>query len=221
MTNSIKSIKHKKSTIISKGSDKPKSDKSTHYVSNAELYSAFVDWYGKIEEAKELGKPEPEMPVVISKSLVSIAQNLAKKSNWYHVSHLKDEMIGNAIENCIKCVKNFDIERTKNPFSYFTQTSYYAFLRTIDDEQELDYVKHKSMLLAMTRNGLHTSLDVSNLDEDLDIDTLDYNQESVDKFIKDYEERKFGVSLALDEGAGNAGRRRRIASKTEEDTGIF
>jgi len=213
------SIKHKKSTIISKGSDKPKSTKSTHYVSNVDLYEAFVKWYAEIDKSKIDGTPEPQMPSIIAKGIIDIAENLAKKANWMNVSHWKSEMIGNAIENCIRYAKNFDINKTKNPFSYFTQTCYYAFLRTIEDEQITDYVKHKSMLLSMATKGLHDGL--GELDEH-DVDTMEYNQNGVEKFIKDFEVKRFGQELALDEGAGNAGKRRRLLAKQEQNiTGFF
>lgn len=216
------SIKHKKSTIISSTSDKPKAPKTAHYVSNEELYSAYVTWYAKIEEATNNGLPEPPMPAAIGKGIIAIAENLAKKANWYNVQHWKAEMIGDAIENCLKCAKNFDINKTKNPFSYFTQTCYFSFLRTIELQQTEDYVKHKSMLLSMASNGLHNGLsDLDLNDPDIEIDTMEYNQMGVEKFIKDFEIRKFGQELALDEGAGNAGKRRRISSKANQETGFF
>jgi molybdenum cofactor biosynthesis enzyme MoaA len=38
---------------------------------------------------------------------------------------------------------NFDPEKSKNPFSYFTQIIYYAFLRRIEKEKKQAYIKLK------------------------------------------------------------------------------
>lgn len=46
----------------------------------------------------------------------------------------KDDMICDGVENCIQYIDNFDVERT-NPFAYFTQIVYYAFLRRIAKEK--------------------------------------------------------------------------------------
>jgi hypothetical protein len=43
---------------------------------------------------------------------------------------------------------NFDPSKSNNPFSYFTQIIYYAFLRRIQKEKKQSYVKYKSLELA-------------------------------------------------------------------------
>jgi len=52
-------------------------------------------------------------------------------------------MIGDAIENCVKVIDNFDPERSKNPFAYLTQIAYNAFIRRIQMEQKQQYIKGK------------------------------------------------------------------------------
>ena len=47
------------------------------------------------------------------------------------------------VENCVRYCKNFDPQKSKNPFSYFTQIVYYAFLRRIEREKKQTYVKYK------------------------------------------------------------------------------
>jgi hypothetical protein len=126
-------------------------------------------------------------------------------------------MIGAGIEDCCKGVKNFDITKSKNPFSYFTQTCFYAFLRTIEKEKKEDYVKHKMMLNAL-QNNLHIQVD----DEDaVDLESMEYNQKGIEDFIKDFEIKKFGEELALDETAGLAGKRRKISNKEPKEKGLF
>ena len=53
-----------------------------------------------------------------------------------------------AVENCLKAIENYNIEaatRTGNPnaFAYFTQISWYAFLRRIAKEKKQQEVKLK------------------------------------------------------------------------------
>lgn len=211
---------YKKSTIISVNSDKPKASKGKHYVSNADLYEEFVKWHEKIKEANEKGLPEPPIPNTIGLAFLQIATNLVKKHNWLGNQKWHEEMVGNAIEDSVRYARTFDINRTKNPFSFFTQTCYYAFLRTIYKEKRNDYVKHKSMLNAIMSNSEH----MEQLDDDIEIETLDYNQENIEKFIQDFEKKHFGSELALDETAGNAGKRRHIKAPkvvAEQPIGFF
>ena len=61
-------------------------------------------------------------------------------------------MIGDAIENCILYAHNFKKEG-KNPFAYFTQMMYYAFLRRIQKEKKQMYIKYKLVEQSPDFNG--------------------------------------------------------------------
>ena len=52
-------------------------------------------------------------------------------------------MIGDGIENCVQYIHNFDPEKSNNPFAYFTQIIYYAFLRRIQKEKKQLEIKTK------------------------------------------------------------------------------
>lgn len=223
----IKNKTHKKSTIISDSSDKPKSKESAHYVSNPKLYESIVSWYSAIDQSKLNNTPEPKMPDTVARGIIQICQNLAKKHNWLGNSKIKEEMIGDAIEDCLRRGKGFDIhhtnaegKQTKNPFSYFTQMAYYAFLRCIKDETFEDYVKHKSMLNALSNIDLSSML-MEGDEESSDVITMDYNQENIEGFVRGFEIKHFGEELSLDESAGNAGKRRKIPKQSTEDIGLF
>lgn len=205
-------MQHKKSTIISDGSDKPTSNKSKHYVSNPELHQEFLNWYEAIAKAEAEGREEPRCPEKIGMAFIQIATNLAKKANWLSNSKYKYEMVGDAIENCVRYAKNYDVTKTKNPFAYFTQTCYYAFLRRIRDEKKEDYVKHKSMINSIIFNELaeYVSEDDANM-----LETFDMNQDGVESFIKDFEEKHFGQKLDSDELGGLAGKTRKISGQTD------
>ena len=52
-------------------------------------------------------------------------------------------MISDGIENCVQYIHNFDPEKSKNPFAYFTQVIHYAFLRRIQKEKKQLEIKTK------------------------------------------------------------------------------
>jgi DNA-directed RNA polymerase specialized sigma24 family protein len=53
-------------------------------------------------------------------------------------------MIGDGIENCVSAVHNFDPSKSTNPFAYFTQIAWNAFIRRIQSEKKQSYIKHKN-----------------------------------------------------------------------------
>lgn len=111
-----------------------------HYVSNPVLYKAFVEWYGAIETAKLEDKPEPPIPPYIAESLYKICTRLAYSPNFFNYSY-REDMIGDAIVNVIKSVKNFNIEKGDNPFSFFTTIAKHAFIRRIKEEKSEAAIK--------------------------------------------------------------------------------
>ena len=74
---------------------------------------------------------------------MKIAEGLSHKPNFINYSY-RDEMISDGIENCLMYFANFDETKSKNPFAYFTQIIYYAFLRRIQKEKKQLYVKYKA-----------------------------------------------------------------------------
>ena len=55
----------------------------------------------------------------------------------------REDMISDGIENCVQYIHNFDPEKSKNPFAYFTQIIHYAFLRRIQKEKKQLDIKTK------------------------------------------------------------------------------
>jgi hypothetical protein len=108
--------------------------KSEHYVNNKEFYQALVEYNKKVDEAKSLGLPKPRITNYLGDCFLRIANHLAYKPNFVNYM-FKDDMICDGIENCVQYIHNFDINRT-NPFAYFTQIVYYAFLRRIAKEKK-------------------------------------------------------------------------------------
>jgi hypothetical protein len=115
--------------------------KSEHYVNNKDFYQALVEYNKKVNEAKEQGLPKPRITNYLGDCFLRIANHLAYKPNFVNYM-FKDDMICDGIENCVQYIHNFDIERT-NPFAYFTQIVYYAFLRRIAKEKKQLEIKSK------------------------------------------------------------------------------
>ena len=115
--------------------------KSEHYVNNKDFYQALVEYNKKVEEAKALGLPKPRITNYLGDCFLRIANHLAYKPNFVNYM-FKDDMICDGIENCVQYIHNFDTNRT-NPFAYFTQIVYYAFLRRIAKEKKQLEIKSK------------------------------------------------------------------------------
>ena len=118
-----------------------------HYVNNADFSQAVVDYVKLVNEAKENGKPQPIIPDYIAQCFLRIAEGLSHKHNFIRYTY-REEMVMDAVENCLKAIYNYNIEtatRTGKPnaFAYFTQITWYAFLRRITKEKKQQDIKLK------------------------------------------------------------------------------
>jgi len=115
---------------------------STHYVSNERLLKELKTYQQALRKAKRHDTDPPAIPDYIGECFIKIAERLSRKKNFYSYT-FREEMIGDAIENCIQYMNNFNPKKSTNPFAYFTQIIYYAFLRRILREKKHLYVKYK------------------------------------------------------------------------------
>ena len=118
------------------------SKKSTHYIDNEKFFEEMSAWKKMVIEAEDMGEKRPPVNNYIGKCFLDIAVHLSQKPNFTNYPY-KDEMISDAVENCLLYAHNFNPEKSKNPFSYFTQITYYAFLRRIEKEKKQQYIKFK------------------------------------------------------------------------------
>ena len=116
--------------------------KKQHYVDNKEFLAAMIEWKESIREAESEGDEIPPITEYIGECFYKIATHLSYRPNFINYTY-REEMIGDGIENCIQYAKNFDPEKSKNPFAYFTQIIYYAFLRRISKEKKQQSIKQK------------------------------------------------------------------------------
>ena len=131
---------------------KKEKDTSGHYVNNKEFFSAIKEWKVVVNDALESGEPKPPVTDYIGECFLKIAEHLSYRPNFINYAY-REEMVGDGIENCLMYATNFDPEKSDNPFSYFTQIIYYAFLRRIQKEKKQDYVKYRCFEV-MNDNGV-------------------------------------------------------------------
>jgi hypothetical protein len=125
--------------------DKP--NKRPHYVNNKEFSQAIVDYVTLVQEAQSAGKPTPVVPNYIGECFLKICEGLSNKINFNRYTY-REEMVMDAVENCLKAVTNYNIDTTTrtglpNAFAYFTQIAFYAFLRRIAKEKKQQDIKWK------------------------------------------------------------------------------
>ncbi len=131
---------------------------SEHYIDNKKFFEEIVSWKKQVKVAEEAGDLVPQITEYIGECFILIAERLSTRPNFINYS-FRDEMVGDAIENCLIAAKNFDPEKSSNPFSYFTQITYFAFLRRITREKKQDTIKYKLMEAADAKGELAAMLD--------------------------------------------------------------
>lgn len=115
-----------------------------HYVNNKDFTAAVAEYVGQINEAKAKDKTPPKMSEYIGECIYKIATRLSTRPNFINYTY-RDEMICDAIENCIQYLGNFNVEKSNNAFAYVTQICYYAFLRRIQKEKKQVYIKQQAI----------------------------------------------------------------------------
>jgi len=116
--------------------------RSSHYVDNKKFLQALIECRSLVEQAEKDGKPQPQVPNYIGECFIKIATHLSYKSNFINYT-FKDDMISDGIENCLTAVAKFDPSKSSNPFAYYTQIIYFAFIRRIQKEKKQQATKYK------------------------------------------------------------------------------
>ena len=113
-----------------------------HYVNNKEFTEAVAEHNEAVKLAESKGKTPPKMSNYIGECIYKIATRLSTRPNFINYTY-RDEMICDAIENCIQYIGNFNREKSDNAFAYVTQICYYAFLRRIQKQKKQLFVKQE------------------------------------------------------------------------------
>lgn len=162
---------------------------ANHYVNNAEMLAAVKQYKADIATARASGEEDPRIPEYIGECILKIATRLALKGNFINYSY-RDDMILDGIENCMHCINSFDPDKSSNPFSYFTQVIYFAFLRRIAKEKKQSYIRGK-----LIQETAFESFDLQDHDDDVDFKNaymafIQSHQNFDDSFVKKKEKKK-------------------------------
>jgi hypothetical protein len=156
-----------------------------HYIDNKTFYEAIKKYRESIQVAEQDNKPKPRVPNYIGECILLIANRLATKPNFINYSY-RDEMIADGIENCVMYIDNFDPDKSTNPFAYFTQIIYFAFLRRIQKEKKHLYIKHQVYKNSVVTDEMFYMQDGDDFDGQNMESFID--NEKMNDFIKSFEE---------------------------------
>ena len=168
-----------------------------NYINNAEFLEAVKDYKKLCLEAEDSGDDAPRIPNYIGECIFKISTRLASRPNFSGYTY-KDDMISDGLENAIQALGNFDPEKSSNPFAYFTQIIWYAFLRRIDKEKKQMYIKHK----VIENSVIHGTAVEKNDGDSGDAAFIDLNNDYMNNFVQNFEDTM---------------ERKKIAKKEKED----
>jgi hypothetical protein len=126
-----------------------------YYVNNKDFLEAITNYKIKVKQSRDKGTTKPRIPHYIGDCFLKIATHLSYKPNFVNYT-FRDDMISDGVENCVQYIDNFDPEKSKNPFAYFTQIIYYAFLRRIQKEKKQLDIKTKILERSGFDHVMHT-----------------------------------------------------------------
>jgi hypothetical protein len=176
---------------------------NNHYVDNKKLYNSIVEYKAHCNLAARKKQEKPQIPNYIGECIMKIAEGLSHRPNFINYS-FRDEMIADGIENCVSYFDNFDPSKSNNPFAYFTQIIYYAFLRRILKEKKHMYIKHKAMEESLLFDELMQQATEENsfsaVNFDIDPQSVEFikNFEDLLKEKKDKKKKKKGLEKFME-----------------------
>ena len=135
--------------------------KKVHYVNNKQFLEAIVERKQLLKEAEESDLPKPQVSNYLGECILKIANHLSYRPNFINYTY-RDEMISDGIENSLQYIDNFDPEKSKNPFAYFTQIIYFAFVRRITKEKKQQKIKDR----ILKRSNISDMIVVQDQDDD-------------------------------------------------------
>lgn len=183
-----------------------------HYVNNKDFLEAIIKMKEQAKEAEEKGLPKPIVSDYIGECILKIATHLSYKPNFINYSY-RDDMILDGVENCIQYIDNFNPDKSSNPFAYFTQIIYYAFLRRIAKEKKQSYIKGK-LIQDMPFEAFEVQEGDDSEYHNAYLDFMQNNHTFDDSFIERKKEKKKKKLTNLDDFIGDNN------EPSETDTGL-
>lgn len=161
------------------------SKKPEHYVDNQRFLSELKTYRVACLRAKDKKRDSPQMPEYIGECFLAIAKHLSFKPNFVNYT-FRDDMISDGVENCLVYVHNFDPEKSSNPFGYFTQIIYYAFIRRIQREKKHTYIRYKMIEQSVIAGGAHEAAPMGGSPVTVDSNLLKFD--NVKEFITKFDD---------------------------------
>ena len=115
---------------------------SNHYVDNEKFLAALIERKKQVANCDAEGKEHPQISDYIGKCVYDICNNSSFRPRFIKYSY-RQELVMDAVENCLLKINNFDPKKGENPFAYFTQIAFFAFFRRINTERKESYIKAK------------------------------------------------------------------------------
>ena len=113
-----------------------------HYVDNKKFLEEIIKYRQAVDDARASDCDKPVISRYLAECFLKIATHLSYRPNFINYM-FKEDMISDGVENCVQYIDNFDPTKSKNPFAYFTQIIYYAFLRRIAKEKRQMDIRDK------------------------------------------------------------------------------
>lgn len=132
------------------------------YFDDSVIYPLIVEHQRKVKLAKEKKLPLPIPPDTIGVAIMALCENLAKNGRFSGYTFI-DEMIEDAIIDCVKAIETFDVEKWNQPFQYFNKCAWWAFTRRIEEEAKENYIKHKNYSRSIIDYGLTDNTEVGEI----------------------------------------------------------
>jgi len=159
------------------------------YIDNKKFFEEMVKYRQSRIDAEESGEERPIIPDYIGRCMMDISTRLSYKPNFINYP-FREEMVADGIENAIRALNNFDPAKSANPFAYFTQIIYYAFLRRITKEKTLLYTKQKMYTSMAVMGELYDDASGTDLSNSQSSYATEYMNDFVTEYEKNLEKKK-------------------------------
>lgn len=164
-----------------------KGEVSDDYVDNQKLYDNIKDWQNSANDfavryehqiqqfypdrkdgnsfekaltsaiAAKVIPNEPKISDEIGVSILHICTKFSQKPNWRGYSW-REEMVDDAVIDCVRGIRKFNSTSYTNPFAYFTQVAHWAFTGRIVKEKQ-EHERKLAMAFDPTNEAAYTTLD--------------------------------------------------------------
>jgi hypothetical protein len=134
-------------------------NKNKHYVDNERFFGEMKKWKQKVLDNREMDDPDPPSTEFMGECFLRISEHLVMRPNFINYT-FRDDLISDGVENCLLYAHNFNPEKSKNPFAYFTQIIFQSYVRRIVKERKLMHIKY----LFVERSGILDELNPNSED---------------------------------------------------------